>query len=133
MVVEEPRSSLPTSPKVKTIMGNDQEENGRLDETTRLDSSTDPSLASPCEHVGQIKDLDPSSEGCDECLQLGDTWVNLRMCLSCGNVGCCNSSKNKHASKHYQATSHPIVQSLGSFDDWMWCYADEQYVTTGES
>ncbi len=114
-------------------MGNGQEENGRFNEPSRLDSSTDPSLASPCEHVGQIKDLDPSSEGCDECLQLGDTWVNLRMCLSCGNVGCCNSSKNKHASKHYQATNHPIVQSLGSFDDWMWCYTDEQYVTTGES
>lgn len=113
-------------------MGNDHEENGRFNATTRFDSSTDPSLASPCAHVDQIKDVDPGSEGCEACLQLGDTWVQLRLCLSCGNVGCCNSSKNKHASKHFQATGHPIVQSFGSFEDWMWCYVDEQYVTTKE-
>ena len=78
-----------------------------------------------CTHLGQIRDVEPSAEGCEECLQMGDTWVHLRECLSCGHVGCCDSSKNKHATKHFRATEHPIVQSFQPGEDWIWCYVDE--------
>ena len=82
-----------------------------------------------CTDLDQIRGVEPSAEGCEECLKTGDTWVHLRECLSCGRIGCCDSSKNKHATKHYQATDHPIVRSfVRSFqpgEDWIWCYVDE--------
>ena len=78
-----------------------------------------------CTHLDQIRDVTPDAEGCEECLQMGDTWVHLRECLICGHVGCCDSSKNKHASKHFHATRHPLVQSFESGEDWIWCYVDE--------
>lgn len=64
--------------------------------------------------------------GCEECLQLGDRWVHLRMCLDCGHVGCCDSSKNKHATKHYKATAHPTMRSIERGERWVWCYVDEE-------
>lgn len=84
-----------------------------------------------CSHVSQIRDVEPRSEGCEECLAIGDTWVHLRLCLSCGHVGCCDSSKNKHASKHFRTTRHPIVRSAEPGEDWMWCYVDEALVDAG--
>ena len=78
-----------------------------------------------CTHLDQITDAKPSADGCEECLQTGDTWVHLRECLVCGHVGCCDSSKNKHATKHFHATEHPIVQSFQPGEDWIWCYVDE--------
>ena len=63
--------------------------------------------------------------GCEECLTIGDRWVHLRLCLECGHVGCCDSSKNKHATKHYRATGHPIVKSLEPGESWMYCYVDD--------
>ena len=80
---------------------------------------------SRCKHVKEIRDVKPSARGCEDCLKIGDTWVHLRMCLSCGHVGCCDSSKNKHATKHFHATKHPIVQSIEPGEDWRWCYVDE--------
>ena len=65
-----------------------------------------------CTHLDQIRDVEPSAQGCEECLQRGDTWVRLRECLSCGHVGCCDSSKNKHATKHYHGSGRPIVASF---------------------
>lgn len=62
---------------------------------------------------------------CEDCVKIGDTWVHLRLCLECGHVGCCDSSKNKHATKHFHATNHPIVQSIEPGEDWRWCYIDE--------
>jgi uncharacterized UBP type Zn finger protein len=59
---------------------------------------------------------------------MGDRWVHLRLCLSCGHVGCCDSSKNKHASAHYRHVKHPIVQSFEPGEDWRWCYADEMFL-----
>ena len=56
---------------------------------------------------------------------MGDQWVHLRLCLFCGHVGCCDSSKNKHATKHYHATSHPLVRSIEPGESWVWCYADD--------
>ncbi len=85
-----------------------------------------------CEHVREIRDVEPdSTEGCSECLAAGDTWVHLRMCLSCGHVGCCDSSKNRHARRHFHATHHPIVRSAEPGEDWMWCWVDEDFVDAG--
>jgi uncharacterized UBP type Zn finger protein len=81
--------------------------------------------AEVCTHRDQIKDIEPDSDGCEACLATGDTWIHLRLCMTCGHVGCCDDSKNRHASKHYQATGHPIVKSLEVGEDWLWCYADE--------
>ena len=81
--------------------------------------------AKDCTHRSQIIDVLPSGQGCLECLRMGDTWVNLRICMICGNVGCCDDSKNKHATKHFHATGHPIMKSFMPGEDWMWCYVDE--------
>jgi uncharacterized UBP type Zn finger protein len=78
-----------------------------------------------CAHLGQIRDVKPSAAGCEECLKMKDRWVHLRMCLTCGHVGCCDSSKNKHATKHFHATSHPIIRSFEPGETWRWCYVDE--------
>ena len=81
-----------------------------------------------CSHLDQVKVVTPKSAGCAECLLLGESWVHLRMCMSCGHVGCCDDSKNKHATQHFHETDHAIVRSLEPSEDWKWCYADEMYV-----
>ena len=83
-----------------------------------------------CEHLRTIGPRDfnrkPNTpNGCEECLAIGDTWVHLRLCLECGHVGCCDSSKNKHATKHFRATKHPVIRSLERGERWLWCYVDE--------
>jgi monovalent cation:H+ antiporter-2, CPA2 family len=78
-----------------------------------------------CTHLDRIQPVYPSARGCEDCLRIGEDWVHLRICLTCGHVGCCDTSKNKHATKHYHATTHPIVQSLQPGEDWGWCYPDE--------
>lgn len=78
-----------------------------------------------CEHLSLIQDVNPSSKGCEKCLEIGDTWVHLRMCMICGHVGCCDNSKNKHATRHFHETSHPIIRSAEPGESWMWCYPDE--------
>ena len=65
-----------------------------------------------CPHLAQIKHVKAQTDGCEECLKLGDDWVHLRLCMSCGHVGCCDDSKNKHATKHFHATKHPIIRSF---------------------
>ena len=69
----------------------------------------------------------PRSEGCQECLASGSGWVHLRLCLSCGHMGCCDSSKNKHATKHYRATRHPVIRSFEPGEEWGYCYADDAF------
>jgi hypothetical protein len=81
-----------------------------------------------CTHLSRIRDVAPLTPGCEECLSMGDTWVHLRECLSCGHVGCCDSSKNKHATRHFRATGDPIVRSMEPGEDWRWCYVDEDLV-----
>ena len=71
------------------------------------------------------KDVQPSAQGCEDCLRIGATWVHLRECLVCGHVGCCDSSPNRHATAHFHATEHPLVQSFQPDEDWIWCYVDE--------
>jgi uncharacterized UBP type Zn finger protein len=85
-------------------------------------------MTKTCVHLSQIRHVTPSARGCEECLAIGDTWVHLRLCLSCGHVGCCDSSKHKHATKHYRATSHPIIQSFEPGEQWRWCYPDELFI-----
>ena len=82
-------------------------------------------MADVCAHLDQIRPVKPKSKGCEECLKMGDTWVHLRLCLICGHVGCCDSSKNKHATKHFHATKHPLIRSLERGERWIWCYVDE--------
>lgn len=79
-----------------------------------------------CGHLDQVLDVAPGTpNGCQECLAMGDTWVHLRECLSCGHVGCCDSSKNRHATAHFHASQHPLVRSFQPGEDWGWCYVDE--------
>jgi uncharacterized UBP type Zn finger protein len=88
-----------------------------------------PPVADPCEHVALLGPVRPSAAGCEECLQTGDTWVNLRLCMTCGHVGCCDSSVNKHATKHYHATGHPIIKSFQPVEHSLWCYVHEKMMT----
>jgi uncharacterized UBP type Zn finger protein len=87
-------------------------------------------LVTTCPHVAELpQEVSPvTPDGCQECLEIGDTWVHLRLCLSCGHVGCCDSSRNRHASKHYASIGHPVVRSFQPGEDWRWCYADEAIV-----
>ena len=82
---------------------------------------------STCTHLDRIEreELPAEVAGCEECLASGDRWVHLRMCQTCGHIGCCDSSPNKHATAHFEATGHPIVRSAEPGEDWSWCYADE--------
>jgi len=83
-------------------------------------------VASTCKHVGQFKAVAPRAAGCEECLRIGQQWVHLRQCLTCGHVGCCDSSKNRHATKHFHATKHPVMRSHEPGETWGWCYVDER-------
>jgi uncharacterized UBP type Zn finger protein len=82
-------------------------------------------MAEICTHLDQIQKVKPKTKGCEECLKIGAQWVHLRLCLSCGHVGCCDTSDGRHATKHFHTTKHPIVRSLERGENWMWCYADE--------
>ncbi|MCE9671282.1 UBP-type zinc finger domain-containing protein [Myxococcus stipitatus] len=75
--------------------------------------------------MAQLHAVRPRTKGCEECLALHDTWVHLRLCMTCGHVGCCDDSKNKHATRHFHETSHPIIRSLEPGEDWGWCYVDQ--------
>ena len=98
------------------------------DETT-ADRETDltPEISGGCEHLRSCVDIPTphTPNGCEECLRDGTEWVHLRLCLSCGHVGCCDSSIGNHASKHYEATGHPVMRSFEPGEAWRWCYIDE--------
>lgn len=80
-----------------------------------------------CGHLDQVQYLAPDGEiaGCPQCMAVGDTWVHLRMCQKCGQIGCCDSSPNRHATAHFRESGHPIVRSVQPGEDWSWCYEDE--------
>ena len=83
-------------------------------------------MTGTCNHLEALDpQIAPNTEGCEECLKTGATWVHLRVCLTCGHVGCCDSSKNKHATKHFHRSKHPMVKSGELGEHWAWCYADE--------
>jgi uncharacterized UBP type Zn finger protein len=85
-------------------------------------------MVETCKHVEQIHEVVPGSDGCEECLKTGDSWVELRICQTCGHVGCCDSSKNKHATRHFRETGHPVIRSFESAETWGWCYVDKLYI-----
>jgi uncharacterized UBP type Zn finger protein len=79
-----------------------------------------------CKHLLTAQPMPPRTpEGCEECLKLGTPWVHLRLCLTCGHVGCCDSSPGKHATKHFHATGHPVVASFEPGETWGWCYVHQ--------
>jgi hypothetical protein len=82
-----------------------------------------------CTHLDSVQVMDvPARDdvpGCEECLKIGGRWVHLRVCRTCGKVGCCDSSPNRHASKHAAADDHPILTSIEPGEDWSWCVVDE--------
>ncbi len=80
-----------------------------------------------CEHLLEIKKVNPSAQGCEECLKTGSWWVHLRLCMSCGHVGCCDNSPNKHATKHFKTSEHPIIKSFEPDEEWGFCYIDELF------
>lgn len=82
-------------------------------------------MATTCSHLRLIRKVTPKSLGCEECLKTGDGWVHLRLCRICGHVGCCDDSKNAHATKHFHLTNHPIIEGYDPPEGWGWCYLDE--------
>lgn len=83
-----------------------------------------------CTHTDQIEITETERDYCEECRKSGDNWVHLRMCMVCGKVGCCDSSKNKHARKHYQETGHPLIRSVEPGETWRYCYEDGLYLNS---
>ena len=81
-----------------------------------------------CKHAGEAREVSYTEQVCPECVAKGDTWVHLRICMVCGHVGCCDSSKNRHARAHYQKTGHPIIKTIEAEPDWAWCYPDNTYL-----
>lgn len=89
-------------------------------------------MTSACTHLDQVAVLEPTSrEGCPECLANGGTWVHLRSCLVCGQVGCCDSSPGQHATGHFRATGHPLMRSIEPGESWGYCFEDEAMLRVG--
>ncbi len=90
-------------------------------------------MAQSCQHEAQIQPVTPASpDTCPSCVALGDKWMHLRICLVCGHVGCCDQSRNRHATRHYHRTGHPVMQSYEVGEAWRWCYIDERELPPGE-
>jgi uncharacterized UBP type Zn finger protein len=85
-------------------------------------------LTAPCSHVtpSTPRAVHRPPKGCEECLNMGARWVHLRICLNCGHVGCCDSSPNTHATKHFHASGHPLITSGERGETWAYCYADDR-------
>jgi uncharacterized UBP type Zn finger protein len=82
-------------------------------------------VAAQCTHLDQVRDVKPRTpKGCEACLKTKMKWLHLRLCLSCGHVGCCDSSPGKHATGHFHETQHPLMRSFDPGEDWAWCYVD---------
>jgi hypothetical protein len=86
-----------------------------------------------CPHTAGIQDVTPSALGCEECLKIGSRWVHLRLCRTCGYVGCCDSSPHKLATRHFHATRHPVIEGYDPPEGWGWCYVDEKFVDPRDS
>jgi len=85
-------------------------------------------VSAPCKHAAAIKirTVTRPGVGCAECMRMGAHWVHLRECLSCGHIGCCDSSANRHATAHFLETGHPIITSAEPGETWAWCYVDQR-------
>ena len=85
-----------------------------------------------CGHRNRIRKVRPSARGCEDCLRIGSAWVHLRLCRSCGHVGCCDQSPHRHATLHFRSTGHPIIEGYDPPEGWGWCYVDETFLDLGE-
>lgn len=82
-------------------------------------------MNTPCDHVRLAREVTASANGCEDCLSNGGTWVHLRICMTCGHVGCCDSSPGQHATGHWHRhRDHPLVRSFEPGENWWWCYPD---------
>ena len=81
-----------------------------------------------CTHISLIQQVTPNAQGCEECIAMGEGWVEARVCLVCGHVGCCDTSRNRHAHRHFLETGHPVMQPLEDGQTWRWCYVDNTYL-----
>jgi uncharacterized UBP type Zn finger protein len=81
-------------------------------------------MSDDCTHVDLATPVEPSATGCEDCLRTGSRWVHLRLCMTCGHVGCCDTSPNRHATAHWRTTEHPVVRSFEPGEEWWWCYPD---------
>jgi Zn-finger in ubiquitin-hydrolases and other protein len=88
-------------------------------------------VAKRCSHQKQMKVVKPGARGCEECLKTGTPWIHLRVCRTCGHVGCCDQSLGKHATQHYEETHHPIIEAYDPPEGWGWCYVDGVYLDLG--
>lgn len=88
-----------------------------------------------CTHLEQIEvtELPESIAGCEECLKIGARWLHLRMCLTCGKIGCCDSSRNRHARRHFEEAGHALMRSAEPGEDWAWCFVDEVALSVSRS
>ena len=84
-------------------------------------------MAGQCTHLEEArgKATRPRTKGCEECLKTGDSWVHLRLCETCGHVGCCDDSKNRHATAHFRTSNHPVIRSFEPGESWQYCYVDD--------
>jgi uncharacterized UBP type Zn finger protein len=86
-------------------------------------------MAQQCKHLAQVRDVEPKTpDGCEECLASGDEWVHLRLCLECGHIGCCDDSPNRHATKHFHTTKHPVMRSFEPGEDWGFCFVENLFI-----
>ena len=90
-------------------------------------------MSDDCSHLDDICDVTPSALGCEECLKIGSECLHLRLCRTCGHVGCCDDSPNRHATKHFHATRHPIIEGYDPPEGWGWCYLDEVMLDLSDS
>ncbi|NRP90237.1 hypothetical protein GFPCMMHI_06163 [Ensifer adhaerens] len=81
-----------------------------------------------CSHTSTIRTVRPETLGCEECLETGQAWFHLRLCRECGHVGCCDQSPGRHATAHFHATQHPIIEGYDPPEGWGWCFVDETMV-----
>lgn len=86
-------------------------------------------MTQQCKHLAQVRDVQPKTpDGCEECLASGDEWVHLRLCLECGHVGCCDDSPNRHATKHFHTSKHPVMRSFEPGENWGFCYVENLFI-----
>ncbi len=85
-----------------------------------------------CTHLGATQLVAPSAPGCEDCLSIGVVWVHLRICMTCGHVGCCDDSRNRHARAHHELSGHPVVRSIEPGESWGWCYLDDTLLPSAQ-
>lgn len=96
----------------------------------RMSGKAVPLPAGSCAHMSDLHEMEIRTNGCEECLKTGDSWFHLRQCMVCGKVGCCDQSKNRHATRHFHETGHPVIRSLEPGDNWYYCYLDRVIATS---